>query len=265
MTAFLSPFLPPPVSDETGRLFDVIQLSGLEVDCIVGVYPDERQTPQPLVVDLALYLDTRAAALGEGLKATVDYARVSGELRFLLESCRFLLLETAAEALCRYLLAPPTGDALRARPVAVSMRLMKPRALAGGVLPSVEVHRRAREVRFEVEEKDFGKVDVIHQSKGCGIYRLRIAPGKSIPTHVHHVMEERELILGAGLLLQRHPIAPGTAFAWPKGLPHRYDNPTDTEQTILCVDRPAFIPADEIEVEEPDGGLVVVEGARYYP
>ena len=120
-------------------------------------------------------------------------------------------------------------------------------------------------MRYDVEEKSFGEVDVIHATKGCGIYRLRVAPKRSIPTHEHRVMEERELILGDGLLLQGRRVEPGTAFSWPKGLAHRYENPTDTEQTILCVDRPAFLVEDEIEVKEPEGGLVLVEGQRYYP
>lgn len=253
-----------PVTDESGRLLDVIQLEGLMVDCIVGVYPDERHAPQPLRVDLAMHLDTREAAHA-GLRASVDYARTAGDVRFLLESCRFLLLETAAEALCRYLLAEPTEDAPRARPFAVDLRLEKPRALAGGVMPSLTVRRRASELTYEVEDKPFGHVDVIHVTKGCGIYRLRVAPGGSIPAHEHRVMEERELILGDGLLLQGQKVEPGMAFTWPKGLPHRYDNPSSVEQTILCVDRPAFIPSDEVEVREPEGGLVVVEGERYYP
>lgn len=252
------------LTSASGRPLDVIELSGLVVDCIVGVYPRERDRPQPLAVDLALYLDTRPAAHGGGLKATVDYARLSGELRFLLESARFLLLETAADALARYVLAPPTGDAPHAQVEAVSLTLRKPEALSG-VQPSLTVFRRRDEVDLEVEHKPFGEVDVVHVSQGCGIYRLRVAPGRSIPTHVHRVMDERELVLGDGLLLQAKPVAAGTGISWPKELPHRYDNPTSVEQTILCVDRPPFLPSDEIEVDEPEGGLVMPATTSYYP
>lgn len=247
------------------RPLDVMTLSGLVVDCIVGVYPHERDEPQPLHLDLELSLDTRPAARGGGLRATVDYARLCGELRFLLESARFLLLETAADALCRYVLAPPTADAPHADIEAVTLTLKKPQALAGGVVPSLTVHRHKDEVQLEVEHKPFGQVDVVHVSPGCGIYRLRIAPGRSIPTHEHRVMEERELVLGDGLLLQGERVPAGAGVTWPKGLPHRYDNPTDGEQTVLCVDRPAFLPDDEVEVEEPEGGLVLPPLLSYYP
>lgn len=247
------------------RPLDVMTLSGLVVDCIVGVYPHERHTPQPLHLDLELSLDTREAARGGGLRSTVDYARLCGELRFLLESARFLLLETAADALCRYVLAPATEDAPHAVIEAVALTLRKPRALAGGVLPSLTVHRHKDEVELEVEHKPFGQVDIVHVSPGCGIYRLRIAPGRAIATHEHRVMEERELVLGDGLLLQGQSVPAGAGLSWPKGFPHRYDNPTEHEQTVLCVDRPAFLPHDEVEVEEPVSGLQLPPLTSYYP
>lgn len=254
----------PGSIDPSARL-DVIELGDLQVRCIVGVYPSEKSTPQPLEVSLALHLDTRAAARNESLRHTVDYARLAGELRFLLEHCRFRLLETAAHALARYVLAPPLPEAPRARVLAVDVTLRKPRALGGEGVPRLTVHRRAVDEEYEVETQDFGEVDVVHEHPGCGIYRLRVAPGRSIPTHLHRRMEESELVLGSGLLLQRQPVRAGSAFVWPHGLPHRYDNPTSQWQTILCVDRPSFDPADEVEVDEPKSGLQTLEGSDYYP
>lgn len=243
---------------------DTIEIRGLRADCIVGVYPEERKTPQPLEIDLELSVDTRAAARGGGLEATVDYAKLSGEIRFLLGACRFRLLETAAEALARYVLAPPTEDAKHAQVREVTIRLSKPHALQGEAIPSLRIHRTFEELRLEVEENSFGRVDVIHETPGCGIYRLRIAPGRSIPTHVHREMEESELVLGSGLLLQGRPVKAGSAFHWPKGFAHRYDNHQSIEQTVLCVDRPAFIPADEIEVDVPLEELESLEPVRFY-
>ena len=254
----------PFLTTHGGRRLDAIELRGVRTDCIVGVYPEERRTVQTLQVDLALFLDTRAAAKGAGLEASLDYARLAGEIRFLLETCRFRLLETAAEALCSYILAPCTADAPHAQVEAVSVRLTKPCALGGDAIPSLEVHRVREEMEYEVERKSWGEVDVLHASQGCGIYRLRVAPGASIPTHVHRAMEERELILGPNLLLQGRPVAPGSAFRWPKDLPHRYDNPAAVEGTILCVDRPAFLPHDEVVVEH-EGELPWVEPVLFYP
>lgn len=229
---------------------DKLSLTGLRVDCIVGVYPSERHTPQPLEVDLTMHLDTRAAATDAKLKDTVDYARLWGEVRFVLHASRFLLLESAAEAIARYILAPPTQDVPRAQVQAVTVRLKKPHALGGAGIPSLEIFRTVDEEHYDVETKPFGEVDVIFTTHGCGIYRLRIQPGAAIPTHMHQVMDEAELVLGEGLLLQGKPVAAGSARHWPKGLAHRYDNPTQHELTVLCVDRPRFLPHDEIEVSE---------------
>lgn len=244
---------------------DVLSIRDLEVRCIVGLYARERDLPQPLIVDVDLWLDTRAAARSEALTATVDYGRLAGELRFLLESSHFRLLETAAEALARWLLAPPSAERPRPRVERARVRLTKPEALGGGARASLAIVRDAADVTLEQEEKPFGVVDIIHVGRDCGIYRLRIAPGRAIPTHVHQVMDEHELVLGDRLLLQRRPVAAGMAFHWPKDLPHRYDNPSDVEQTVLCVDRPPFLPHDEIEVEDPPGGLVLPPGQTYAP
>jgi dihydroneopterin aldolase len=255
----------PVVTDARGRPLDIIELKGLTVSCIVGVYRRERVAAQPLQLDVALFLDTRGAAAGGRLANTVHYGRLAGELRFLLEACRFELLESAAETVCHYVLAPPTEDSPRAQVRAATVRVTKPEALAGRAIPSLQVHRSAEEMHYGVEDKPFGRVDILHESEGYGIYRLRIKPGGTIPSHLHQTMDECELVLGSGLLLQGQPVARGMAFRWPRGFAHRYDNPSTSEQTVLCVDRPRFVPEDEVETEVPLEGLSPMQGDSYYP
>ncbi len=230
---------------------DLIRITGLEVECVVGVYPHERDTPQTLRVDLELESSTEAAARNERLRDTVDYAAVAGQVAFLLESCRFRLLETAAHALALLLLAPPAPGERRAAIARARITLTKPRALAGRAVPSITITRDASWATMTHENKAFGTVDVLHETRDAGIYRLNVAPGKGIPLHVHRVMRESEMVLGDGLLCQGRPVTPGTVFRWPLEAPHRYDNPTERWQTVLCVDAPRFDPADEIEVDAP--------------
>ncbi|AKQ70766.1 Dihydroneopterin aldolase [Myxococcus hansupus] len=258
-------FHPPVVTTPEGRPLDVIEMRGLTVDCIVGIFNRERTVAQPLRLDVALFLDTRAAAAEGKLAHTVNYGRLAGELRFLLEACRFELLESAVETVCRYVLAPPTEDVQRTQVRAATVRVTKPLALGGLAVPSLQIHRTAEEMVYGREDKSFGRVDIIHEGTGYGVYRLRVKPGGSIPSHVHQQMEESELVLGPGLLLQFKPVARGMAFHWPRGFVHRYDNPSATEQTVLCVDRPGFIPSDEVETEPPSTGLAPVTGHSYYP
>jgi dihydroneopterin aldolase len=132
---------------------------------------------------------------------------------------------------------------------AVRLRLTKPRALGGHAVPFLEIRRDASDVSLEVEHTRFGQVDIVFEGSEVGIYRLNVAPHTSIPLHVHRVMRESEMVLTDGLLCQGARVAPGTVHSWPLGAAHRYDNPTARHQTILCVDSPPFIEADEIEVE----------------
>lgn len=255
------------VSAHTGRPLDVLELAGMRVHCIVGLYPAEIVSPQPLEVSLALHLDTSQAAVEDDLTRTVDYAQLAGELRFVLENGRFRLLETAAQAVARYVLLPPSADVPRPRVDAVDVRLRKPEAMkrAEDGVPSLHVRRYAADQVYPVEDRPFGQVDVVHERPGCGIYRLRIAPGRAIETHVHRRMEEAELVVGPGLLVQGRPVRAGTAFRWPRDFPHRYENRSAVEQSVICIDRPAFDPSDEVEVPAPAGGLEPLSGAAYYP
>jgi dihydroneopterin aldolase len=228
---------------------DKIRIRGLEVDCVVGIYPSERGRSQLLVLDVELCLDTEAAGRTERMRRSVDYAALSAQLGFLLRSCRFRMLETAAHALCRYLLAPPALGERRAAITRVKLTLTKPTALGGRAVPSLEVERDASWVELVHEQKPFGTVDIIHETRDAGIYRLNIAPGRDIPLHLHRVMQESEMVLTGGLLCQGKPVPVGTVHRWPKGAAHCYHNPTQRSQAILCVDSPPFTQADEVAVE----------------
>ncbi|MDH5491945.1 MAG: dihydroneopterin aldolase [Myxococcales bacterium] len=233
---------------------DFLRIEGLKVDCIVGVYPHERHAAQPLLLDIEMGLDTRPAAMAERVRATVDYAAVTSELVFLLRSSRFRLIETAAHVIARWLLAPPAPDERRAQLERVRVRLTKPGALRGFAIPSLLIERTREEVVLGHEAKPWGSVDVIHETREAGIYRLNLDPGASIPLHVHRIMRESEMILSDGLFCQGRAVLPGTVHRWPLEAAHGYQNPSETVQSILCVDSPPFLPEDEIPVQgEPAG------------
>lgn len=242
---------------------DRLSIRGLRVDCIVGVAPRERLSPQPVIVDVHMLLDTRPAGRQGRLRETVDYARVAGEIRFLLQSCRFHLIESAAEAIAAWLCVPSSADVPRANVLGVEVHIDKPLALAGAAIPSLHIVRSAEELRPSVIEKPSGFVDVVFETRECGVYRERLAPGAVLPTHVHQHSDEAELVLGGGLHVQGRPVAAGTARRWPKNFPHRYDNPTSVEQSFLCIDRPAFA-GDTVLVDVALDNLGDVEAERYF-
>jgi dihydroneopterin aldolase len=232
---------------------DFIELNGLEVDGVVGLYPRERHVAQRLRLDLTMYFATEPAARKEALSASVDYAAIAAQLSFLLRSCEFRLLETAAHALARYLLAPPALGERRAQLERVRLRLTKPFALGATTVPALQIERDRDWVELQHEHKAFGLVEIVHETKDAGIYRLNIAPGAAIPLHIHRQMREAEMVLSDGLLCQHQRVPVGAVHRWPRGAAHCYENPTDRYQSILCVDSPRFIESDEIAVTgEPD-------------
>lgn len=229
---------------------DLIEIRGLSVSCVVGVYPHERDVPQRVLVDVSMETSIEDAAIHERLRETVDYAAIAAQITFVLESCRFRLVETAVHALAKLLLADPAPGESRAPLHALRISLTKPDALGRGAVPTLTIERDAAWARATIarEPKKWGTVDVVHETRDAGIYRLNVAPGAGIPLHVHRVMRESEMVLGDGLFCQARRAPAGSVFRWPHGAPHRYDNPTDRWQTILCVDAPRFSPDDEIEV-----------------
>ena len=231
---------------------DVLSIRNLQVACIVGVFPSERDTPQPLFVDVDLELDTRPSAKSETLSATLDYGRAAGELRFLLESGRFRLLETAADALVHWLLAPPSPERHAPRVERARVRLTKPEALGGGALVSLDIARDKSEVVVETVATAWGAGDVVSVARDCGIYRRRIAPGRSSGAHLAGV-DVHELVLGDHLEVQRRHVPAGVAHHWGRDVVRRYDNASDVEQALLCVARPplAHVVDLDVVVDEP--------------
>lgn len=246
------------------RKLDRLSLRGMRFDCIVGLFDFERNTPQPVDLAVTLHFDTREAAHHGKLVQTIDYARLLGELRFILTATRFRLLESAAEAVAAWCLAAPSPDAPRPQVEEVDVSLSKLVALSGAAVPTLEIHRDRSDFPQRTEPKSFGFVDVIFETRECGVYRERISPRTVLPTHVHQQLDESELVLGSGFLLQGKPVEAGVAHTWPRGFPHRYENPTEIEQSFLCIDRPSFIPTDEVEVDVPLAQLTRPEPVRFF-
>ena len=127
--------LAPPLS--TTPATDRILVQGLEFETIIGILPDERETPQPLRIDLVLEVDSfREAAASERIDRTVDYAAVSRRVTELAREGRFQLVETLAETTCEALLSEfPIRR--------VTLRALKPHALAEAAGVGVEITREA--------------------------------------------------------------------------------------------------------------------------
>jgi 7,8-dihydroneopterin aldolase/epimerase/oxygenase len=119
---------------------DTISLRGLRVRGFHGVLPEERRVGQLFVVDVALSVDTHAAATGDDLAATIDYSTLAHLLAEVIGGEPVSLIETLAQRLADVCLGDPMVKA-------VEVTVHKPDAPVG--LPvsdvMVTIHREQRE------------------------------------------------------------------------------------------------------------------------
>jgi dihydroneopterin aldolase len=86
---------------------DQLKLNGIEVECIIGDQPEERENEQRLLVDVALDIDLEDAAESDRLDDTVDYSLLVGNIREALEDAQCRLLERAAGVVADVCLSDP--------------------------------------------------------------------------------------------------------------------------------------------------------------
>ena len=86
---------------------DQLRLNGIEVECIIGDLPEERESEQKLLVDVALDIDLVDAAESDRLDDTVDYSILVGNIREALEDAKCRLLERAAGVVADVCLSDP--------------------------------------------------------------------------------------------------------------------------------------------------------------
>lgn len=113
---------------------DRIFIEQLEVKCIIGILPWERQVPQPLRIDIELLLPLQQAGTENDLSKTVDYAEVAQRIEALLAEPHELI-ETVAEKVCKDLLT--TYPAVQR----VHLRVHKPTAVQAARSVGVDIWR----------------------------------------------------------------------------------------------------------------------------
>lgn len=118
---------------------DRIALRGVSAHAYHGVYAFERERGQTFSVDAVLDVDTRAAAVGDDLDKTVNYAELAQKLHAVLTGEPVNLLETLAQRLADVCLADPLVDA-------VEITVHKPQAELGVPFDDVTVAIRRQKV-----------------------------------------------------------------------------------------------------------------------
>jgi dihydroneopterin aldolase len=228
---------------------DAIRVEGLEVSCVVGVNPDERDREQPLLVSVELGLGLEQAGRSADLADSCNYARVADEIVALLQFRRYRLLEGAAEELAAMLLG------VHRRVEVVRVQLDKPEPLRGRARSvGVSIARRQEDYPRRYETARFGMVEVLLETAEAGLYLLHVESGKSITPHHHQRMRELEFRVRGELTRCGHLLRGLSPIHWSHGQVHEYVNVGTSVATLFCCDQPRFIPDDEVLVESFETG-----------
>ncbi len=115
-------------------VLDQIHIRDLLLRCIVGIFPEEREKPQDIVLNITMHADLRAACQSDRIEDTVDYKGIKQSVSSMVTESSFFLIERLAESVARICL-----DASGVRRVDVTVD--KPGALRFARSVAVEIHR----------------------------------------------------------------------------------------------------------------------------
>jgi dihydroneopterin aldolase len=118
---------------------DWVFVQGLELYCVIGLQPWERQVMQKVRIDIQMAADCRPAAGTDDPALALDYRAVSKRVQQLVEGSSFQLVEALAETIAMALLTDfPRADS-------VTVKVAKPGAVRFAEAVGVEIER-SREV-----------------------------------------------------------------------------------------------------------------------
>ena len=117
---------------------DIIFLSGLTTECIIGIWDWERRVKQKVVVDLEMGADIRRAAGSDRIDDTLDYKSVAKRLLQFIGDSEFQLVETLTERIAELVITEFSVPWVR-------VRLNKQGAIRGSRDVGILIERSSRD------------------------------------------------------------------------------------------------------------------------
>ena len=113
---------------------DIVYITQLEIDTVIGVYDWERKIRQKITVDLEMATDISRAGRSDDLVDALDYKAISKGIITFVESSEFQLVEALADHCARIV--------LEEFPVSwLQLKLSKPGAVRGSSAVGVIIER----------------------------------------------------------------------------------------------------------------------------
>jgi len=103
---------------------DIIYLSDLKIETIIGIYEWERKVKQTVSLELQMAADIRKSAETDTIDDTLDYKAVAKRLIDFVEASNYQLVETLAEKITKIVLTEFNVPW-------VKLKLSKPGAIRG--------------------------------------------------------------------------------------------------------------------------------------
>ena len=113
---------------------DRIFIRDLALRCIIGLYPEEREKKQDVLINVVMETDLEAAGKSDDLNDTVDYKTIKQNILEFVENSSFKLIESLAEGTAAICLADSKVHS-------VTITIDKPGALRFARSVAVEITR----------------------------------------------------------------------------------------------------------------------------
>ena len=93
--------------DYNGKIaaMDIIFLSELRIDTVIGIFDWERRIKQTVIFDVEMAADIKKAAATDSIEDTLDYKAVAKRIIQFVEDSEFQLVETLAESVAQMILS----------------------------------------------------------------------------------------------------------------------------------------------------------------
>ncbi|MDD2236900.1 MAG: dihydroneopterin aldolase [Kiritimatiellae bacterium] len=94
---------------------DLIRITDLTLDCLIGVYPHEREQRRPLIINLEIQANLQPGTRTDRVEDTLSYEEIHNEVRDLVLHSEYALIEALAEAVADCCLHHPRVHSVRVR------------------------------------------------------------------------------------------------------------------------------------------------------
>ena len=117
---------------------DIIFISDLRIETIIGIYDWERKVKQTVSLDLEMAADIRTAAATDSIEDTLNYKAVAKRLIAFVGDSEYQLVETLAEKIAEIVIDEFNVSWVR-------LKLHKPGALRGSRDVGIQIERGTRD------------------------------------------------------------------------------------------------------------------------